>query len=69
MAVATVWTAIALSFTTNYPVGFFVGTSAALLYALGRGWAALRRRSGGAALRARHIDDARHPPERHTILT
>jgi zinc/manganese transport system permease protein len=30
-------------YTTNYPVGFFVGTISALSYALGRGWAAWRR--------------------------
>jgi zinc/manganese transport system permease protein len=43
IALATVWLAIALSYTTNYPVGFFVGTISALSYALGRGWAAWRR--------------------------
>jgi zinc/manganese transport system permease protein len=38
-----VWVAIALSYTTNYPVGFFVGTISAFSYALGRAWAAWRR--------------------------
>ncbi|MDQ6778185.1 MAG: metal ABC transporter permease [Actinomycetota bacterium] len=47
IALGTVWLAIALSYTTNYPVGFFVGTVSALAYALGRAWAAWRR-SGGA---------------------
>jgi len=32
IALATVWLAIALSYTTNYPVGFFVGTVSAVLY-------------------------------------
>ncbi len=51
VALAMVWSAIALSYTTDYPVGFFVGSFSALAYALGRGWAAVRgrRRSGGAA--------------------
>lgn len=43
IALATVWTAIALSYTTNYPVGFFVGTISACSYALGRTWQAARR--------------------------
>jgi zinc/manganese transport system permease protein len=43
IALGTVWLAIAISYTTNYPVGFFVGTISALSYALGRGWAAWRR--------------------------
>jgi zinc/manganese transport system permease protein len=42
LALATVWAAIALSYTTDYPVGFFVGTIGAALYAAGRIWAALR---------------------------
>ena len=52
LALATVWAAIALSYETNYPVGFFVGTLSACSYAVGRGWAAWRgRRSGAAPLR------------------
>jgi zinc/manganese transport system permease protein len=43
IALVTVWVAIALSYTTNYPVGFFVGTLSALSYALGRAWAVWRR--------------------------
>jgi zinc/manganese transport system permease protein len=39
-ALAIVWFAIAASYETNYPVGFFVGTASALAYALGRAWAA-----------------------------
>jgi zinc/manganese transport system permease protein len=42
LALLTVWAAIALSYTTSYPVGFFVGTIGAALYAGGRIWAALR---------------------------
>ena len=40
IALITVWSAIAASYTTNYPIGFYVGTISALAYALGRGWAA-----------------------------
>jgi zinc/manganese transport system permease protein len=41
-ALIAVWTAIALSYETNYPVGFFVGSISAASYALGRAWSALR---------------------------
>jgi|SRR5580692_4417866 zinc/manganese transport system permease protein len=44
IALITVWSAIAASYETNYPVGFFVGAISALAYALGRGWAAWRQR-------------------------
>src|SRR5579863_2461222 len=43
IAMATVWAAIAASYTSNWPVGFFVGVIAAFCYAAGRVWAALRR--------------------------
>jgi zinc/manganese transport system permease protein len=43
LAVATVWTAIAASYTTNRPVGFFVGVIGAFCYGIGRGWTAWRR--------------------------
>jgi zinc/manganese transport system permease protein len=42
IALVTVWAAIALSLTTNWPVGFFVGSFGACCYAAGRGWAAWR---------------------------
>jgi zinc/manganese transport system permease protein len=44
IAVAVVWASIAASFLTNWPVGFFVGTLAAVAYAAGRAWSAWRRR-------------------------
>ncbi len=44
LALVIVWAAIAASYTTNYPVGFFVGTISAATYALGRVWAAAHRR-------------------------
>jgi zinc/manganese transport system permease protein len=45
IALLTVWSAIAASYETDYPVGFFVGTISAFAYALGRVWAAWRRRA------------------------
>jgi zinc/manganese transport system permease protein len=51
-ALLIVWFAIAASYETNYPVGFFVGAASAVSYALGRGWAAWRmsrRRGAGTA--------------------
>ncbi len=42
IALVTVWAAIAASYVTNWPVGFFVGTLAAVCYAAGRGWTAVR---------------------------
>jgi zinc/manganese transport system permease protein len=43
IALVTVWAAIAISFVTNWPIGFFVGAFSALAYGIGRGWAAWRR--------------------------
>jgi zinc/manganese transport system permease protein len=43
IALATVWASIAISFETNWPIGFFVGTLSAFAYLAGRGWAAWRR--------------------------
>jgi len=43
IALITVWTAIALSFVTNWPIGFFVGALCALSYGVGRAWATGRR--------------------------
>lgn len=38
LAVGTVWLAVALSYLTNWPVGFFVATLAAVSYGTGRVW-------------------------------
>lgn len=42
IALGTVWSAIAVSYQTNLPIGFVVGTIGAFIYAIGRGWAAWR---------------------------
>ena len=52
IALLIVWAAIALSYQTNYPVGFYVGTVSAASYAVGRACAA-RRRRGGVRLAAK----------------
>jgi len=44
IALIVVWTAIALSYQTNWPVGFFVGVLAAASYACGRVWRFWRTR-------------------------
>ena len=44
IALLTVWIAIAASYTTNYPVGFFVGSASAVSYTIGRLWTTLRAR-------------------------
>jgi zinc/manganese transport system permease protein len=38
LAVVTVWAAIALSFVSDWPIGFFVGGLSALAYGAGRLW-------------------------------
>ncbi|MGA3362650.1 MAG: metal ABC transporter permease [Solirubrobacteraceae bacterium] len=43
IALCVVWAAIALSYQTNYPVGFYVGTLSAASYTAGRAWAAWKR--------------------------
>jgi zinc/manganese transport system permease protein len=43
IALAVVWAAIALSYDTNWPVGFFVGIGSAAAYAVGRLWSATQR--------------------------
>jgi zinc/manganese transport system permease protein len=48
LALLTVWLAIACSYLTNWPVGFFVGAFSAVVYATGRlvrRWSTFHRRS------------------------
>jgi zinc/manganese transport system permease protein len=49
-ALVTVWISIAVSYTTNLPVGFFVTAVSAILYGLGRGWFAFRARRAVAGV-------------------
>ncbi|TAN30382.1 MAG: metal ABC transporter permease [Actinomycetota bacterium] len=41
-ALLTVWIALALSYLSDWPVGFFVGSLGAVSYGLGRGWSSWR---------------------------
>src|SRR5487761_1558340 len=43
LALFTAWFAIAMSYATDLPLGFFVGTMGAILYVFGRGLSAWRR--------------------------
>jgi zinc/manganese transport system permease protein len=43
IALATIWAAIAMSFVTDWPIGFFVGALSAAAYGVGRPWSAWRR--------------------------
>jgi len=49
IALVTVWAAIAMSYQSNWPLGFFVGTLGAVFYLFGRGYAAARRQLGRTA--------------------
>jgi zinc/manganese transport system permease protein len=53
IALLIVWVAIAASYETNYPVGFFVGTGSAVSYTLGRLCATWRNRRTPSAEPAR----------------
>ena len=44
IALGTVWSAIALAYLSNLPIGFFVGSIGAGTYAAGRVWSARRTR-------------------------
>ena len=52
IALVTVWAGIALSYRTNWPLGFYVGVIAAGFYLLGQGYTAVRRRAPTFRLRS-----------------
>ena len=58
IALVTVWAAIAISYQTNWPVGFFVGIASAAAYAAGRMWT-FARRNRAAPVRRHGITPAR----------
>ena len=53
ISLVTVWAAIALSYLSDWPIGFFVGGLGAVSYGLGRVWTAAASRCRG-----RSLDDA-----------
>jgi zinc/manganese transport system permease protein len=64
IALIIAWSALAASYLTDYPVGFFVGGASAVAYAIGRSWAYWRR---GKVVRSAARDAAASPAP--TILT
>jgi zinc/manganese transport system permease protein len=58
LALATVWTAIACSFETNWPVGFFVGTASALCYGVARALTGWRRAQGVRSARSLDLTES-----------
>jgi zinc/manganese transport system permease protein len=59
----TVWAAIAASYTTNYPVGFFVGTLSACAYAAARMWTAWKQRPNNRGTNDRAPAPASRSPQ------
>lgn len=55
IALVTVWAAIAISFLTNLPIGFFVGTLSAVSYAVGRGWLSWQRARPARLVRSSEV--------------
>ena len=45
IALVTVWTGIAASYQSNWPLGFFVGVIGAAFFLAGRGYATVRRKA------------------------
>ena len=52
IALVTVWAGVALSYQSNWPLGFFVGVIGAAFFLVGRAYAAARRRRGSTATTA-----------------
>jgi zinc/manganese transport system permease protein len=55
ISVTVVWIAIAASYETDWPVGFFVGVLGAVFFIAGRGWVAWRRSGAGRVDSAGHL--------------
>jgi zinc/manganese transport system permease protein len=64
-ALGIVWAAIAFSYLSNLPVGFFVGALSASAYALGRSWTAWRGR--GPALSMMAVATAASPSNQPAV--
>jgi zinc/manganese transport system permease protein len=52
IALVTVWVGIAVSYQSNWPLGFFVGVIGAGFFLFGQAYAAARRRLTNKATRA-----------------
>ena len=64
IALVTVWAALACSYRTDWPVGFFVGVFGAAWYGVGRAVAAWRRRRGSRSGVASSPSQRTNPAER-----
>ena len=65
IALVVTWAAIALSYQTNWPVGFYVGVISAMSYAAGRTWTyARRRRTARPPVRVHATRSRQHRAER-----
>jgi zinc/manganese transport system permease protein len=51
LALVTVWAAIAFSWFSDWPIGFFVGTLSAVAYGVGRVWTTRRTRRPAVSVR------------------
>jgi zinc/manganese transport system permease protein len=59
IALLTIWGALACSYTTNWPVGFYVGSYSAAWFVMGRLFLAWRRTYGSRRSRARVVTPER----------
>jgi zinc/manganese transport system permease protein len=55
IALLTIWGALACSYATNWPVGFYVGSYSAAWFVIGRLFQAWRRVHGPRRSRARAV--------------
>jgi zinc/manganese transport system permease protein len=62
IALLTVWAAIAASYSTDYPVGFFVGSISAAGFLIGRAWSAVALRVTAAPTGTRAIGSMSSAP-------
>ncbi len=69
VAIVVAWLAIAASFISDWPVGFFVGTLAAVCYGLGRGWTRYRGHVAGVARTAAMLDEAQRSSNPASVRT
>jgi zinc/manganese transport system permease protein len=63
IALATVWLSIALSYQTNWPLGFFVGTIGAAFYLVGQAARAVAPRRAVAGLHQRESRSSQLPTD------
>ena len=65
-ALVTVWVSIAVSYETNLPIGFFVGSISAFAYIVGRAWTAWQQTRGRRRQSAQDRVNLADPADRST---